>query len=163
MPVLDDIETFAKLLTESGAEVVRCDPGTLSQTVIGLIAQKGWDRVVSVRRNRVGHPSVFGDDPPLTEEQLATMDAVITEARSGIADRGLVVLDHGPGQGRRGLTLIPATHVCVVGTASIQPSTTDLDLTVDGPLTVLTGPSGFKANGFPVHCAQSLIVVLVTD
>lgn len=107
-------DLLAHRLTAAGAEVRRATPETLSQEVIGVIAEKGWHRLVSVRRNRVGHPSVLGDDPPLSGPELEELDAVITESALGVAETGEVLLDHSPGQGRPELTARRRPHVCVV-------------------------------------------------
>ena len=40
-------------------------------------------------------------DDGLTAAELDALDGVVTEARVGIAETGTIVLDHGPGQGRR--------------------------------------------------------------
>lgn len=102
------------LLAGAGAEVVDCSIDTLSMTIIGLIGQRGWNRVVSVRRNRVGHPSVLGDDPPLSDTEIRSLEAVVTESAVAIEESGVIVLDHSPGQGRQELTLACDAHVCVV-------------------------------------------------
>jgi L-lactate dehydrogenase complex protein LldG len=39
---------------------------------------------------------------------------VLTGCALAVAQTGTVVLDHGPGQGRRALTLLADLHVCVV-------------------------------------------------
>lgn len=54
------------------------------------------------------------DDPPLTHEQLNQIDAVVSGCAVAMADSGTIALDHGPGQGRRALTLLPDRHICVV-------------------------------------------------
>jgi L-lactate dehydrogenase complex protein LldG len=50
----------------------------------------------------------------LTPQQLDTLDAVVTTCAVAIAETGTIVLDGGPGQGRRAITLVPDHHVVVV-------------------------------------------------
>ncbi|CAN5824348.1 hypothetical protein BH23ACT5_BH23ACT5_01130 [soil metagenome] len=163
------LDTLVGRLEGAGAIVLRCTPDTLSHTIIGLIGEKGWKRVVSVRRNRVGHPSVLGDDPQLADEELKTVDAVITESLLAVAATGTIVLDHGPGQGRRALTLIPDTHVCVVQASAAVDDVAQavVALGPERPATWISGPSavtdvdprGVDEVGGP----RSLFVVLVED
>lgn len=50
----------------------------------------------------------------LSNEELDSSDAVLTGCTLAIAQTGTLVLDGGPGQGRRVLTLLPDLHICVV-------------------------------------------------
>ena len=161
MPKLETLDAFADKLADDGAAVIRCTEETLSPSVIGLIARCGWDRVVSVRRGRVGHPSVLGDDPPLSTEDLAKIEAVITEVAAGAAQEGLVVLDHGPGQGRPGLTLLPGHHVCVVRSDQIVNRLEDVSIDDTSPITILGGPAGDDEVEGTVHRPPELTVILV--
>jgi len=150
-------------LRHNGAEVLPADPGNLSQTIIGLIGQRGWHRLVSVRRNRVGHPSVLGDDPPLDHHEIAELDAVITESALAVADLGVVALDHGWGQGRPDLVTIPKTHVCVVEESAVVDDVATAEQRLD-PARVTTWISGPEAPADLVaglHRPESFIVVLV--
>ncbi len=52
--------------------------------------------------------------PRLTNEELDGADGVLTGCALGISQTGTIVLDAGPGQGRRALTLLPDYHLCVV-------------------------------------------------
>src|SRR5206468_1404088 len=53
-------------------------------------------------------------DPGLTNLEIESSDGVLTAAALGIAQTGTIVLDGGPGQGRRALTLLPDYHLCVI-------------------------------------------------
>jgi L-lactate dehydrogenase complex protein LldG len=58
--------------------------------------------------------SVLTDEPPLSIDRLDEVDTVITGCALAISETGTIVLDHGSGQGRRALTLVPDHHVVVV-------------------------------------------------
>lgn len=53
-------------------------------------------------------------DHGLSHQELDAVDGVLTACAVGIAETGTIVLDGGPGQGRRALSLIPDLHLCVV-------------------------------------------------
>jgi L-lactate dehydrogenase complex protein LldG len=54
------------------------------------------------------------DDPPLTNADLDHCDAVLMGCAFAIAQTGTIVLNGGPRQGRRALSLVPDRHLCVV-------------------------------------------------
>ena len=49
-----------------------------------------------------------------TRAQLDRAEAVVTGCAVAVSETGTICLDHGAGQGRRALSLIPDLHVCVV-------------------------------------------------
>jgi L-lactate dehydrogenase complex protein LldG len=84
------------------------------------------------------------DTPPLEPAALDTTHAVLTTCALSIAETGTIVLDAGPGQGRRVLTLIPDHHICVIRApeqihASLPLALPHLDPA--RPLTWIAGPS----------------------
>jgi L-lactate dehydrogenase complex protein LldG len=82
-------------------------------------------------------------DDGFSAADLDALDAVVTRARLGIAETGTIVLDHGPGQGRRAITLVPDHHVCIVEAGQIVPDVPEAIASLDAtrPLTWISGPS----------------------
>jgi len=82
-------------------------------------------------------------DSDLSAAALDALDAVVTRARVGIAETGTIVLDHGPGQGRRVTSLVPDRHVCVVEESQVVADVPDAVALLDAsrPLTWISGPS----------------------
>lgn len=68
---------------------------------------------------------------------------MVTTAVVGIASTGTIVLDHGPGQGRRAVTLVPDVHVCVLRESQIVDDVPAALHRLDParPLTFISGPS----------------------
>lgn len=86
---------------------------------------------------------ILRDDPPLTPADLDAADGVLTGCAVAIAQTGTIVLDAGPGQGRRALTLVPDYHLCVVRAAQIVAIVPQALPRLDParPLTWISGPS----------------------
>jgi L-lactate dehydrogenase complex protein LldG len=106
-------------------------------------------------------------DDGLSPVELDRIEAVVTTATVGIAETGTVVLDHGPGQGRRALSLVPDLHVAVLRADQVVagvPEAVDR-LDPSRPQTWISGPSATsdieldRVEG--VHGPRTLHVVLV--
>lgn len=114
---------------------------------------------------------VDGDPAPLDRTTLDATAAVVTGCRVAVAETGTIVLDGGPGQGRRVLSLLPDRHVCVVladqVVAGVPDAVTVLGRDPTRPLTWISGPSAtsdielVRVDG--VHGPRDLRVLLVTD
>jgi L-lactate dehydrogenase complex protein LldG len=88
------------------------------------------------------------DDPPHSPAQLSPADldamaGVITGCAVAIAETGTIILDHGPGQGRRALTLVPDFHLVVVRADQVEPDLAGALARLDPvrPHTLISGPS----------------------
>ncbi|HEY6742200.1 MAG TPA: LUD domain-containing protein [Lapillicoccus sp.] len=143
--VEDVVGLFVERVEDYRAVVVRCGLDEVAERVREGLA--GSRRVVVP----AGFPDAWlpdgfervTDDPPLGATALDEVDAVVTTAALGIAVTGTIVLDHGPGQGRRALSLVPDRHVCVVTTDQVVTDVPEAVRRLDPvrPLTWISGPS----------------------
>ncbi|MFC8509854.1 lactate utilization protein C [Streptomyces sp. NPDC057411] len=143
---------IAELLDRHGARSVAVPPGLPAAWLSATTAEQRHD-----------------EDAALTPYELDATAAVVTGCALAIAETGTIVLDGGPAQGRRALTLVPDLHICVVRTpaqtvASIPRALPRLDPT--RALTWISGPSATsdieldRVEG--VHGPRTLHVVLLT-
>jgi L-lactate dehydrogenase complex protein LldG len=86
---------------------------------------------------------IVRDDPPLSARELDGVAGVITGCAAAIAETGTIILDHGPGQGRRALTLVPDFHLVVVRADQVAADLPDAIARLDParPHTLISGPS----------------------
>lgn len=158
------VALFAERVADYRATVVRCAAADLAAAVAAALPD-GADVVVPAGLS-VDVPGAREDDG-LTAADLDRVDAVVTDARVAIATTGTVVLDHGPGQGRRLLTLVPDRHVCVVRAEQVVADVPEAVAALDPrrPTTWISGPSATsdieldRVEG--VHGPRQLTVVLV--
>jgi L-lactate dehydrogenase complex protein LldG len=170
-PVADLVTRFAERVADYRAVVERCAPDEVATRVgAALAAIPGSARVVVPEGLSVPVPGGVVD-AGFSAAELDGFDAVVTEARVGIAETGTIVLDHGPGQGRRAISLVPDVHVCIVRADQVVTDVPDAIALLDPgvkegrPLTWISGPSATsdieldRVEG--VHGPRTLHVVVV--
>lgn len=145
------IEQFVERVAEYKAAVRRVAPAALPRAIADACAARGLKRLVVPADLPDGWapPGVtLLRDPGLTIDQLETSDGVLTACALGIAQTGTIVLDSGPGQGRRVLTLLPDYHLCVVRddqvVGLVPEAVARLHAAASGPgrpITFISGPS----------------------
>ncbi len=106
------------------------------------------------------------DDPSLDIDTMAASDGVLTGCAAAIAETGTIILDAGPAQGRRALTLLPDYHLCVVHAGQIVGTVPEAIARVrpDRPITFISGPSATSDIEFNrvegVHGPRTLDVII---
>ena len=83
------------------------------------------------------------DEPPLPPAELDQAAGVVTGCAVAVAETGTIILDHGPSQGRRALTLVPDFHLVIVREEQVAADLADAFARLDParPHTLISGPS----------------------
>jgi L-lactate dehydrogenase complex protein LldG len=174
------LDLLADRLTDYRSQVRRTSPAQVPGTVRAALAGRGARRIVlppgldlpGLDQPHPGQPgsldgvSLFTDGG-LAAQELDSMDGVITRAAVAIAETGTIVLDGGPGQGRRALSLIPDYHLCLIDAGQVVALVPEAmaRLTPGRPLTWISGPSATsdieldRVEG--VHGPRTLEVILI--
>ena len=172
------IGLLTERLHDYGTSVRRCAPDEVPAAVRQALADRGARRVVLPAGLDLTGPggdgpggdsldgvTLIGDDD-LSPAALDAADGVVTTAALAIAETGTIVLDGGPGQGRRALSLIPDYHLCIVRTGQIVGIVPEALGRLDPgrPQTWISGPSATsdieldRVQG--VHGPRTLEVIL---
>ncbi len=163
-----DVDLFVERVADYRADVVRCASEEVERRIAEALPPGARVVVPDGLPWRVpgGIPD-GGDGEPLSSAALDGVDAVVTAATVGIATTGTIVLSHGPGEGRRALTLVPDLHVCVVRVDQVVADVPDAVALLDParPTTWISGPSATsdielnRVEG--VHGPRTLHVIVV--
>ncbi|GLW15655.1 hypothetical protein Stsp01_23980 [Streptomyces sp. NBRC 13847] len=168
------VELLAENLADYRALVHRSTAGALPGLIGRLLAERGartllvppgldasWAAASDVTR--------VEDRASATARELDAVDSVLTGCAVAIAETGTLVLDGGPDQGRRRITLVPDHHLCVVRVPEQVVDSVPQALprlAPDRPLTWISGPSATsdieldRVEG--VHGPRTLEVILLT-
>ena len=168
------VERLVDRLLDYKALVRNCGSDEVGATVAAALGERGARSVVvpaglePAWLERLAEVTVATDNGQLTVAELDAVDGVVTGCAVAVAETGTLVLDAGPGQGRRVVTLIPDYHLCIVRTDQIVADVPQLVAAVDltRPVTMISGPSATsdielnRVEG--VHGPRTLEVILVS-
>ncbi|SDP06195.1 L-lactate dehydrogenase complex protein LldG [Streptomyces sp. cf386] len=171
--VAETVDLLAENLADYRAIVHRCTAEDLPATIAGMLAARGAKSVAVPPGLDPGWLAAadaerIPDRAENTPHELDQVDSVVTACAVAVAETGTIVLDGGPDQGRRRITLVPDHHICVVRVpeqvvSSVPQALERLDPA--RPLTWISGPSATsdieldRVEG--VHGPRTLEVVLV--
>ncbi|NJP53078.1 LUD domain-containing protein [Streptomyces sp. SBST2-5] len=167
------VDLLAERLAEYGASARLVPEGDVASYVARSVAGLGTGPVVVPGgfppewRSALDPDRVLSDVPRLPVAELDRCGGVVTTAAAAVASTGTLVLDGGPGQGRRALTLVPDFHLCVVRAGQVVASVPEALTVLDPsrPLTFVSGPSATsdieldRVEG--VHGPRTLDVLIV--
>ena len=146
----DILERFVERVAEYGSIVRLVTEAETSSAVADLARHFGVDTVVVPPELPAGWAPTTVEtitDAALSPRELDRIGAALTGCALGIAETGTVVLDAGPAQGRRALTLVPDVHLCVIDDGQIVDGVPAAlrrlapALRAGRPLTFVSGPS----------------------
>jgi len=172
------ITRFTERLVDYKAKVRRVTAAELPSAIAAACAARGVRRLVAPadlpERWVPTEVELLRDTGgALSNQQLDASAGVLTGSALAIAQTGTIVLDGGPAQGRRVLTLLPDYHLCVVRAEQIvelvpEAITRLVAMAAERrPITLISGPSAtsdielIRVEG--VHGPRTLEVLIVID
>ncbi len=166
----DGLEQFLERLAHYDARAIQTTETDLDATVQATLKHRQARDIIAPDGVPAGWLTTVNqikDNPPLDHDALDGADGVVTTCAVAIAQTGTIVLDGGPGMGRRALTLLPDYHLCVVRADQLVPSVPEAleRLRPTRPLTFISGPSAtvdiemVRVKG--VHGPRTLDVIIV--
>jgi L-lactate dehydrogenase complex protein LldG len=168
----DIVELFVERVGDYRATVHRTTTPELAARIAAVLTSHGATRLAvpgGIPEAWLAGTSIerVVDEPPLSFPDLDRLDGVITGCAVAIAETGTIILDGGPDQGRRAISLLPDLHVCVVRRSQVVGTVSEaLDrLHPTRPQTWISGPSATsdielqRVEG--VHGPRNLQVVFV--
>ncbi|MGW2022199.1 LutC/YkgG family protein [Streptomyces decoyicus] len=168
-----NVDLLAENLADYRAVVHRSDAEGLPRLIGRLLAERGARTVLvppglDASWTAGSDVTLVEDRASSTPRELDAVDSVLTGCAVAIAETGTLVLDAGPDQGRRRITLVPDHHLCVVRVpGQVVGSVPEAlpRLAPDRPLTWISGPSATsdieldRVEG--VHGPRTLEVILL--
>jgi L-lactate dehydrogenase complex protein LldG len=165
LQLIDRLEDYKATVIRTGT-----DDDTIGRAVADTLTTRNIGQAVTPK----GTPQqwtawladVIVDNGTLDARALDRIPAVITGSVVTIAETGTIILDGGPLCGRRTITLVPDTHICIVRAHDIVQTVPEglHRLNPQRPLTFISGPSATsdielnRVEG--VHGPRTLIVVV---
>jgi L-lactate dehydrogenase complex protein LldG len=113
-------------------DIVTAEAGAGARIVVAADLPEPW---------RVGWDAI--EDQQQSASELDAFAGTVTTCTVAIAETGTLVLDGGPGQGRRAMTLVPDLHVCLLSPDQVVQTVPEGLARLDPtrPITLISGPS----------------------
>jgi L-lactate dehydrogenase complex protein LldF len=144
------VDLFAERVAEYRATVHRVPESEVAETVARIAGEEGAGTLgmpIDLTDEWKPESLELIEDNALSVQELDQLDGALTGCALGIAEVGAFVLDGGPGQGRRALSLVPDLHICVVredqvvGLVPEAVRRLEEPVRAGRPLTFVAGPS----------------------
>ncbi len=176
-PSTETLELLAENVADYRATVLRVPEAEVGAAIVGALRAVDASSVVlptgldDAWQQAIRESFDVVAESDSTTLVLDSVDAVVTGSALGIAVTGTIVLDHQADQGRRELTLVPDTHVCVIRDDQVVHDVPEAVARLRTPtgqqraLTWISGPSATsdielqRVEG--VHGPRNLVVLIV--
>ena len=165
------VDLITDRLRDYKAEVHRVGRAEVAATIAGIARGHAGPDARLVVDPGFPHPWRTGwnlvQDDQLPAATLDELAGAVTTCTAAIAETGTIILDGGPGQGRRAITLVPDLHICLISHDQVVHTVPDALARLDPhrPLTLISGPSATsdielqRVEG--VHGPRTLHVLLI--